>query len=144
MYVVLGYERRNQFDGVVDLGEGVYPPGLVLRAFPSPSLLKTSLEGIDASSPLVDNLLLAGIGKDGRYSTVLYDTATDTEKTLLPPEQNIRVLSLGFSAKDSQVWFQGVRMSDAKTVVGRVGVSGGPPLILETPTGVVNFQTFAN
>lgn len=119
--------------------------GILLQITPVPSRLATSLQVVDDALPLVDQIVMAGQIEDGRFSTVLYDPKSRTERILVAPNSDIRIRRVAFNSRTNSLWFSGTQVADGASILGEVGLeAGSTPKFSSFGEKLTGFQSFSS
>ena len=94
---------------------------------------------------VIDYLILTGLDANGQNITTLYNTATDTEQTLISSTNEIEMYHLNYVASSNKIMFDGLRFSDNKYVIGQIDLN--TQVVSASQTGsskLLDFQTFGS
>jgi hypothetical protein len=119
--------------------------GILMRYYPTFSKPTTAVQRISVSQQVLGYVILSGTNASSQNITTLYNTATDSEQTLIPSSSEIEVYRLNYVASTNKIMFDGLRFSDNKYVIGQIDMNSGQVTSSQTGTSkLVDFQTFAS
>ena len=119
--------------------------GTLMRYFPTLARATTQVKRVVVMQRVIDYLILTGLDANGQNITTLYNTATDTEQTLISSTNEIEVYHLNYVASSNKIMFDGLRFSDNKYVLGQIDLNTGQVTASQTGSSkLVDFQTFAS
>jgi hypothetical protein len=119
--------------------------GTLMRYFPTLTRASTQVKRVVVMQRVIDYLILTGLDANGQNITTLYNTATDTEQTLISSTNEIEMYHLNFVASSNKIMFDGLRFSDNKYVIGQIDLNTGTVTASQTGSSkLLDFQTFGS
>lgn len=138
-------ESWSQYERIgIEFGSGV-----LSRVWPTQSITRVGsglgaddIVRTEAFLPILDSVVVAGPGVDGRPKTALYNTENETLTTLISADEGIRVTKLGFNAGLNQVFFSGMRVSNKTQVLGYMNLQTRALTVTSVDSTVTDLQAF--
>ena len=119
--------------------------GTLMRYFPTLTRASTQVKRVVVMQRVIDYLILTGLDANGQNITTLYNTATDTEQTLISSTNEIEMYHLNYVASSNKIMFDGLRFSDNKYVIGQIDLNSGTVTASQTGSSkLLDFQTFGS
>ena len=119
--------------------------GTLMRYFPTLARASTQIKRVVVMQRVIDYLILTGLDANGQNITTLYNTATDTEQTLISSTNEIEMYHLNYVASSNKIMFDGLRFSDNKYVIGQIDLNTGTVTASQTGSSkLLDFQTFGS
>jgi len=119
--------------------------GILMQYYPTFSRPSTAVQQVSVSQQVLGYIILSGTNTSGQNITTLYNTATDSEQTLIPSSGEIEVYRLNYVASSNKIMFDGLRFSDNKYVIGQIDLNTGQVSASQTGTSkLIDFQTFSS
>ncbi len=117
----------------------------LVQYYPSVSQPSTAVTAVGVMQRVLTYIILSGTNSNGQNITTLYNTATDTEQTLIPSTNEIEIYHLNYVASTNKIMFDGLRFSDNKYVLGQIDLNTGQVTASQTGSSkLVDFKTFAS
>jgi hypothetical protein len=113
------------------------------RAFPRVDSNVASVTNAVSTSVSSDDLILAGTSKSGANRLVRLNLVSRTESVLIDETNEIEVYNVRWSKAQGRVFFDGLRFSDNKYVIGSIDVSTKQVTARESTVKIGQFETFA-
>lgn len=114
--------------------------GFIVRYYPTPKVLATSVKAPTVSMTVLNTLFVAGVKADNTNTLIAYDSVAETEQVLLSPSQEVEIYHLDFSGRNNRLVFDGLRFSDNKQVIGQVNMSNGQVTMVPSGTKLDDLQ----
>jgi hypothetical protein len=119
--------------------------GTLVRYFPTLTRASTQVKRVVVMQRVIDYLILTGLDANGQNITTLYNTATDTEQTLISSTNEIEMYHLNYVASSNKIMFDGLRFSDNKYVIGQIDLNTATVTASQTGSSkLLDFQTFGS
>lgn len=117
--------------------------GLLVQVYPTFKPIATSISSVNAAQPFLNSVILTGEDTNGANKTVMYDIVSGVETTLISGLEDLRIRSFTMNAGENSVYFGARRLSNNKSVIGKVNMSTKEVSILkEMPAALLNIQMF--
>lgn len=94
-----------------------------VQIFPELVLLPSAVTVPGVAAEAGNQLVVSGLGSDGRNMTTLLDPAGGNETQLMGPDQEVEIYRLEFSASENRVFFDGLRFADNRYVLGYIDLA---------------------
>ena len=118
--------------------------GLLVQVYPTFKPIVTSITSVNAAQPFLNSVILTGEDANGANKTVLYDIVSGVETTLISGLEDLRIRSFTMNAGENSVFFGARRLSNNKSVIGKVNMTTKEVSILkEMPAALLNIQMFS-
>jgi hypothetical protein len=117
--------------------------GLLVQVYPTFKPIVTSISSVNVAQPFLNSVILSGEDANGANKTVLYDIVSGVETTLISGLEDLRIRSFTVNAGENGVYFGARRLSNNKSVIGKVNMTTKEVSILkEMPAALLNIQMF--
>lgn len=144
-----GMSIRQKFSTLskkVYMNTGVAPMGTLMQYYPDVKRAVTAVHKISVAQTVIDNIILAGVNLAGKNIITIYNTADDSELSLLDgtADNEIEVYHLNLTSSN-KIMFDGLRFKDNKYVLAQIDLTTG--VLTSAQTGgskLVDFQTFSS
>ena len=144
-----GMSIRQKFSTLskkVYVNAGVAPMGTLMQYYPDVKRAVTAVHKISVAQTVIDNIILAGVNLAGKNIITIYNTADDSELSLLDgtADNEIEVYHLNLTSSN-KIMFDGLRFKDNKYVLAQIDLTTG--VLTSAQTGgskLVDFQTFSS
>ena len=120
--------------------------GTLMQYYPDVKRAVTAVHKISVAQTVIDNIILAGVNLAGKNIITIYNTADDSELSLLDgtADNEIEVYHLNLTSSN-KIMFDGLRFKDNKYVLAQIDLTTG--VLTSAQTGgskLVDFQTFSS
>jgi hypothetical protein len=122
----------------------LFDNGRLNRMFPTFIMDVTNLSNALSSAASNDDLIIAGTTKSGVNRLIQFNLLNRTEKVLIDESDEIEMYHVRWSEPQGRVYFDGLRFSDNKYVIGSVEVATKQVLIAESSSRIGVFETFSS
>lgn len=113
----------------------------IFQYYPVVAEVPTLVKKVNASIPVVNNLILAGLDASQVNRLTLLDTSNVQETDLLAGKGEIEVYHLAFNGGKNQLMFDGLRFSDNKYVVGFIDMATKAVVMTDSGVKLTAFQS---
>lgn len=111
--------------------------------YPTIQKANQPLKQITYGIPALTSMVLVGTNANGTNQMILFDSSTNTSSVLADGANEIEFYHVQLNLAQNRVYFDGLRFSDNKYVIGYLDLSNKAILSSDILTRVQDFQTFA-
>jgi hypothetical protein len=90
------------------------------QVYPSLATPLVSVKKVSLALTLGGGIAIAGLNASNQNSLIYFNTQSETETSLLPPENEIEIYHMAYNSSTNKIIFDGLRFSDNKYVFGQV------------------------
>lgn len=127
VFVIAGYN---------DIGE-------LMEYYPTLARSTTVVKKVSVSQGVLNQIILAGLNSADKNVMTLFNTDTESEIQLIGVDNEIEVYRLNFSAAQNAIFFDGLRFSDNRYVIGKYDLNTMSLAVSSTGnTKLEGLQTF--
>lgn len=112
--------------------------------YPTVQEAEQSLKRITFGIPALTSAILVGVNNNGTNQMVLYDSTNDTSSILVDGSSEIEFYHVRWSVSLNRVYFDGLRFSDNKYVIGYLNLANKQIVASDLLSKLTDFQTFSS